>query len=47
VAGIAAKEIGLSQRVPLGTATAAHQVEGDNLNNDWWHSNKSRADLAW
>jgi beta-glucosidase len=20
-----------------GTATAAHQVEGDNTNNDWWH----------
>ena len=19
-----------------GTATAAHQVEGNNLNNDWW-----------
>ena len=22
----------------LGAATSAHQVEGDNINNDWWHA---------
>ncbi|RLF79017.1 glycoside hydrolase family 1 protein, partial [Thermococci archaeon] len=21
----------------FGTATSAHQIEGDNIYNDWWH----------
>jgi len=28
-----------------GTATAAHQIEGNNSNNDWWHWEKSKKDI--
>ena len=29
-----------------GAATAAHQVEGNNLNNDWWRLEQVAADKA-
>ena len=36
MAGIAARKLPFPEGFLWGTATAAHQVEGDNLNNDWW-----------
>src|SRR4051812_3147054 len=31
-------KIDLPKGFLLGAATSAHQVEGDNINNDWWHA---------
>ncbi len=31
-------KISLPKGFLLGAATSAHQVEGDNINNDWWHA---------
>lgn len=35
------EELIIPERFLIGAAAAAHQVEGNNFNSDWWHEEKS------